>query len=253
MNNLQIFENAEFGKVRVSIQNEEPWFVAKDICEVLQIKNTTDALKRLDNDEVARLNLGGLSGETNIVNEYGLYSLVLGSRKPEAKSFKRWITHEVIPSIRKHGAYMTEETIKQALTTPDFIIELATKLKQEQEEKARALAIIKAQEPQVIFANALITSEDSCLVGQLAKILRQNGIDIGQNRLFEDLRSRGYLCKAGENHNMPTQKSMDLGLMEIKQRTINNPDGSVRVTKTPKVTAKGQMYFINRYLVRQSA
>src|SRR5690606_41025388 len=202
--------------------------------------------------ERARFNLGR-QGETNVVNEYGLYSLVLGSRKPEAKEFKRWITHEVIPSIRKHGAYMTPETIEKVLSDPDTIIQLATTLKEERAKRMQAEALIEKQRPKVLFANAVETSENSILVGELSKILRQNGIDIGQNRLFRWLRENGYLCKQrGENYNLPTQYAMDLGLFEIKKRTINNPDGSVRVTRTPKDTGKGQIYFINKFLAEQS-
>ena len=248
MNNLQIFDNKEFGRIRVIEQNGEPWFIAKNVCDILGLTNPTVSLQRLDADEVTKFNLGGLVGEVNAVSEYGLYSLVLGSRKPEAREFKRWITHEVIPAIRKHGGYLTADKIEEALLNPDTIIQLATNLKEEQAKRREAERLIEEQKPKVLFADAVSTSKQSCLIGELAKVLKQNGVDIGQNRLFEMLRNNGYLGKSGERRNLPTQYSMDLGLMEIKKTTINNPDGSVRVTSTPKITGKGQQYFINKFL-----
>ena len=247
MNQIQTFDFQGY-ELRTVLINNEPWFVAKDVCEILEITNPTMALQRLDSDERAKFNLGR-QGETNIVNEPGLYTLILGSRKPEAKQFKRWVTHEVIPSIRKHGAYMTPEKIEEVLMNPDTIIQLATTLKEERQKRLEAEKKIEQQKPKVLFADAVETSESSILIGEMAKILRQNGIDIGQNRLFQWLRENGYLCRQkGENYNLPTQYSMDLGLFEIKKRTINNPDGSVRVTRTPKVTGKGQIYFVNKFL-----
>lgn len=217
----------------------EPWFVAKDVCDILEISNPSDALKRLDDDERYRFNLGR-QGETNIVNEAGLYSLVLGSRKPEAHEFKRWVTHEVLPSIRKHGAYMTQQTLDKALTSPDFLIQLATKLKEEQEK-------VKELEPKARFADAVAASDGTCLVGELAKMLRQNGLDIGQNRLFAQLREDGYLGKTGSNRNVPTQKAMDLVLFRIKETAITHSDGHVTINRTAIVTGKGQTYFVNHY------
>lgn len=248
MNHLQKVFDFQGNKLRTLVINNQPWFVAKDVCEILEITNPTMALQRLDSDERAKFNLGR-QGETNIVNEPGLYTLILGSRKPEAKQFKRWVTHEVIPSIRKHGAYMTPEKIEEVLMNPDTIIQLATTLKEERQKRLEAEKTIEQQKPKVLFADAVETSESSILIGELAKILRQNGIDIGQNRLFVWLRENGYLIRQkGESYNLPTQYSMDLGLFEIKKRTINNPDGSVRVTRTPKVTGKGQIYFVNKFL-----
>lgn len=184
-------------------ENGEPWFVAKDVCDILEISNPSDALKRLDDDERSRFNLGR-QGETNIVNEAGLYVLVLGSRKPEAHEFKRWVTHEVLPQIRKTGGY---------IPTTD----------------------------------AVAASDGTCLVGELAKMLRQNGMDIGQNRLFRLLQADGYLGKSGSNRNVPTQRAMDLGLFRIKETTVTHADGHTTVSRTPKVTGKGQRYFIDRY------
>lgn len=246
MNQLQIF-NFNENQVRTVLINNEPWFVAKDVCEILEITNPTMALQRLDNDERAKFNLGR-QGETNIVNEPGLYTLILGSRKPEAKQFKRWVTHEVIPAIRKHGAYMTPETIEKVLTDPDTIIKLATNLKEERAKRMAAEALVEKQKPKVVFAKAVETSDDTILVGQLAKIIAQNGIKIGQNRLFQWMRDNGYLGKKGAHYNEPTQYSMDLGLFEVKERTVNNPDGSIRITRTTKVTGKGQIYFINKFV-----
>lgn len=245
-NSLKVF-NFQSNNIRVINQNNEPWFVAKDVCDVLEIKNTSDALKRLDNDERARFNLGR-QGETNTINEYGLYSLVLASRKPEAKSFKRWVTHEVIPSIRKYGTYMTPDTIEKVLTDPDTIIKIATQLKEEQAKRMAAEAQVEKQKPKVLFASAVEASETSILIGQLAKIITQNGVKIGQNRLFEWLRDNGYLGKKGSHYNEPTQYAMERGWFEVTERTLNNPDGSVRVTRTTKVTGKGQVYFINKLL-----
>lgn len=248
MNELQIFRNKEFGEIRTLEINNEPWFVAKDICKALDIKNTTDAIKRLDNDEVTRFNLGGLSGETNIINEYGLYNLVLASRKKEAKQFKRWITHEVLPIIRKHGAYMTEEVTQKALSDPDFLIQLATNLKEERAKRQLAEAEKQRNKPKIVFAESCEVAENNILIGELAKRFKQNGINIGQNRLFEWLRNNGYLGKNGNRYNLPTQYSMDLGLFEVKTRTVNNADGTIRMTYTPMVTGKGQIYFTNKFL-----
>lgn len=220
----------------------EPWFVAKDVCAILEISNPSDALKRLDDDERSRFNLGR-QGETNIVNEAGLYVLVLGSRKPEAHEFKRWVTHEVLPQIRKTGGYM----VGQERMTPEQMALASLKwLQSKVDEQARQL---KAQEGKVLFANAVESAKTSILVGDLAKILKGNGVDIGQKRLFAWLREHGWLIKAkGSSWNMPTQKSMDLGLFEIKETTVTHADGHTTVNKTPKVTGKGQTYFTNLFL-----
>lgn len=252
MNQLQVFNNQEFGQVRTMMIDGSPWFVAKDVCECLDINNSRQALARLDSDEKNSVILNdGTPGnpEKGIVNEYGLYSLVLSSRKPSAKAFKRWITHEVIPAIRKHGAYMTGETLEQALTSPDFLIRLATELKTEQEARRLAEQKIEADKPKVLFADSVAASHGSILVGELAKLLNQNGIDIGQNRLFNWLRENGYLiCRKGTDYNMPTQKSMEMQLFSIKETAITHSDGHVSISKTVKVTGKGQLYFVNKFL-----
>lgn len=252
MKQLQVFNNQEFGQVRTMIIDGSPWFVAKDVCECLDINNSRQALARLDSDEKNSVILNdGTPGnpEKGIVNEYGLYNLVLSSRKPSAKAFKRWITHEVIPAIRKHGAYMTGETLEQALTSPDFLIRLATELKTEQEARKMAEAQIEADKPKVLFADSVAASHGSILVGELAKLLNQNGIDIGQNRLFNWLRENGYLiCRKGTDYNMPTQRSMEMQLFNIKETAITHSDGHVSISKTVKVTGKGQVYFVNKFL-----
>lgn len=241
-NELRIFENEEFGRIRSVMVDDEPYFVAKDICDILEIKNTTMAMQRLDEDEVTKFNLGGLSGETNIVNEYGLYSLILASRKPEAKAFKRWITHEVIPSIRKHGAYMTEQRIEEIILNPDTVIKLAQELKAEREEKKKLAEKIEFDKPKVTFANSVTTSPTLILVRELAKLLKQNHIDIGQNRLYEYLRENGYIIKGSTE---PTQKAMNLGLFEVEEKTYYTGEQS-RIARVTKVTGKGQVYFINK-------
>lgn len=252
MNQLQVFNNQEFGQVRTMTIDGSPWFVAKDVCECLDINNSRQALARLDSDEKNSVILNdGTPGnpEKGIVNEYGLYSLVLSSRKPSAKAFKRWITHEVIPAIRKHGAYMTGETLEHALTSPDFLIRLATELKTEQEARKTAEAQLEANKPKVLFADSVAASHGSILVGELAKLLNQNGIDIGQNRLFNWLRENGYLiCRKGTDYNMPTQRSMEMQLFSIKETAITHSDGHVSISKTVKVTGKGQVYFVNKFL-----
>ncbi len=247
---LQIFKNNEFGKIRALQIKNEPWFVGKDLAECLGYSNTRDAIdKHIAREDKGVAKLDTLGGRQNmvIVNESGLYSLILSSRLPTARLFKRWVTSEVLPSIRKHGIYATDNVIDEILDNPDFGIKLLQELKAERNEKKLLENKIEKDKPKVVFAEALEISETSILVGELAKILRQNGIDIGQNRLFKWMRSNGYLGRRGENYNVPTQYSMDLRLFEIKVRTITNPDGSIRTTKTPKITGKGQVYFINKF------
>lgn len=222
----------------------EPWFVAKDVCAILEISNPSDALKRLDDDERSRFNLGR-QGETNIVNEAGLYVLVLGSRKPEAHEFKRWVTHEVLPSIRKHGGYMVGQ---ERMTPEQMALASMRWLQSKVDEQAKQL---KAQEGKVLFANAVETARTSILVGDFAKILKSNGIDIGQRRLFAWLREHGWLIKAkGSSWNMPTQKAMDLHLFEVKETTISHSDGHTTINKTPKMTGRGQTYFAKLFLAK---
>lgn len=243
MNELQVFNNSMFGNVRIILQDNEPWFVAKDVCDCLEINNSRQALSRLDDDEKNSVILNdGTAGnpEKSIVNEYGLYSLVLSSRKPEAKEFKRWITHDVLPSLRKYGTY----SMNIPRTLPDALKAYASEIEQHNKTKA----LLEAQRPKVIFADAVSTSDTDILIGDLAKLLNQNGYAIGQNRLFEQLRNEGFLIsRKGSSYNSPTQRAMEMGLFRVKETAITHSDGRVSLNKTPKVTGKGQLYFINRY------
>ena len=252
MEKLQVFKNPTFGSFRSFVSNNEPWFVATDICKILDISNTSKAMKRLDDDEKSNFKLGLSGGDTNCVNEYGLYNLILASRKQGARDFKRWITHEVIPSIRKTGGYIANqenmsdaELMAKALLVAQRQIEQRNQIIEQQKTK------IEQDKPKVIFASAVETSRTSILVGDLAKLIKQNGVEIGQKRLFTWLREHGYLIKTGASYNMPTQRSVERGLFEIKESTISNPDGSVRITRTPKVTGAGQVYFINLFLSKK--
>ena len=246
MNELKVFEHKEFGRVRTVMCGGAPWFVAADVCKALDHSNVTAALARLDDDERAKLNLGR-QGESNIVNEPGLYSLVLGSRKPEARAFKRWITHDVIPTIRRHGMYATDDVVDRMLNDPDTMIRALQALKEERERTALLEHKMAQDAPKVLFADSVAASSQSILVGVMAKMLRQNGVNVGQNRLFTMLRDDGLLHKEGTQKNLPTQYAMEHGWFEIKERCVNNPDGTVRITQTPLVTGKGQVYLMNRY------
>lgn len=254
MNKIQIFQNEQFGKVRITMnENDEPLFCLADVAKALGYSNPAKAV--IDHCKgVTVLETPTQSGIQPI--KYGkeseVYRLTMKSKLPNAEKFQDWVCDEVLPSIRKHGAYMTQETLEKALTSPDFLIRLATNLKEEKQKRIEAeqkaeLAeqTIKSNAPKVLFADAVSTSQRSCLVAELAKILQQNGVNIGQNRLFTWMRENGYLCSKGQYYNQPTQKSMDLGLFELKQTTINKPDGSILVSTTTKVTGKGQVYFVN--------
>lgn len=248
MNEMQVFHSVQFGEIRTVNKDGAPWFVAADVCRALEIDRSQT--RRLDDDEKGVCSIHTLGGEqeVTIVNEPGLYALVLGSRKPEAKAFKRWITHEVLPSIRKHGAYATDDTIDRIISNPDFGIKLLGELKQEREARRALEEKAAADAPKVLFAQSVESSKSEILIGELAKILKQSGVSIGQNRLFELLRRDGYLIsRRGADWNMPTQKSMELGVMRIKETCITHADGHTTVSKTPKITGKGQVYFVNRY------
>ena len=250
MSDLQIF-NYQSNEVRTIQKNGEPWFVLKDVCQVLGIGNSRMAADRLDPDEkgVSQIDTPGGKQEMTCINESGLYNVILRSDKPEAKPFRKWVTSEVLPAIRRHGAYMTPETIEKALTDPDTIIQLATTLKEERAARLALEAQAQADKPKVLFADAVATSKTSILIGELAKLISQNGISIGQNRLFAWMRDNGYLIRRkGSDYNMPTQRSMELCLFEIKETVVAHADGHTSTNKTPKVTGKGQQYFINLFL-----
>ncbi len=235
--------------VRTVTVNDTPYFVGKDVAEILGYAKARNALStHVDSEDALKWGVMdelGRKQETTIINESGLYSLILSSRLPQAKEFKRWVTSEVLPTIRKNGLFATDEL----LDNPDFAIATLQRLKEEREAKKLLEAQIEADRPKVLFADAVSASKSSCLIGELAKILKQNGIDIGQNKLFQWLRSNGYLIsRRGESWNQPTQKSMQLGLFELKKTNINHADGHTTVNTTTKVTGKGQQYFINKFL-----
>ena len=250
MNEIQIFTNEQFGQIRTISQNGEPWFVAADVCRALALGDTHKAVERLDSDEKGRNSIPTLGGmqEMTVVNEPGLYTLVLGSRKSEAKAFKRWITHEVIPAIVKHGMYATRETAERILNDPDFLIQTLETLKKERSRRVQAEEQIRLDAPKVLFADCVSQADTDILVGELAKLLKQNGMSIGQNRLYEKLRTDGFIMK---NSTIPTQRAMELGLFRVVERSIMQPNGTTRITQTTKVTGKGQQYFVNRYIRRE--
>lgn len=233
----------------------EPWFVAKDACDILGMSNPSMAVTALDKDEVAQIDPKDYLGSenrsnqaVNIVSEPGLYKLIMRSRKPEAKEFQRWVTHEVLPQIRRTGGYipMSESDSDEDIMARAVLVAQKTIERKNQQLQAKD-AQIKVLEPKARFADAVAASDGTCLVGELAKMLRQNGMDIGQNRLFRLLQADGYLGKSGSNRNVPTQRAMDLGLFRIKETIVTHADGHTTVSRTPKVTGKGQRYFIDRY------
>ena len=246
MNELQIF-NYNGNEVRTIQKDGEPWWVLKDVCSILELTDTNKTAERLDTDELTRIKFvtGGQNREMLCINESGLYNVILRSDKPEAKPFRKWVTSEVLPSIRKHGAYMTPQKIEEVLLNPDTIIRLATDLKAEQEKRALLEAKVEQDKPKVIFADAVSASNSSMLVRDVAKMIRQNGVSMGEKRFYKWLREHGYICKGSTS---PTQKAMELGLFETVIRTVERGDGLPIETKTTKITGKGQQYFINKFL-----
>lgn len=241
MNELKQF-NFENNQVRTLLINDEPWFVGKDVCNVLGYQNPSKALQdhvdfedKLNNETLS--SLGQRGGW--IINESGVYALIFGSKLPDAKKFKHWVTSEVLPKLRKTGSYSAKEMSSEELMAKAFIEAKSIMERQNKE--------IIEMKPKALFADTVAASNSSILVGQEAKLISQSGCKIGQNRFFAWLRENGYLCSKGENYNMPTQKSREMDLIEIKIRTVTNPDGSVRETKTPVITGKGQIYFINKF------
>lgn len=249
MNEVKIFENTEFGKIRTVTINNEVWFVGKDVADILGYQNgSRDINRHVEEEDRNKVMIfdGNQDKETITINESGLYCLILSSKMPNARKFKRWVTSEVLPSIRKNGGYIAG----QENMSDDEL--MAKALMVAQNKIAERDKQIERMRPKEIFADAVSASHTSILVGDMAKLLKQNGVDIGQKRLFEWLRENGYLIKRkGSDWNMPTQKSMEMGLFDIKESTVNNPDGSVRINRTTKVTGKGQQYFINKFLIKQ--
>ena len=249
MNELKVFENSEFGAIRTLEQDGEPWFVGKDVATILGYQNGSRDINRHVDEEDRRNYQNGTSEMNNrgmtIVNESGLYSLVLSSKLPAAKKFKRWVTSEVLPSLRKHGLYAADEL----LDNPDLMIQAMQALKAERAKNKELSDKVQKDAPKVLFADSVAASHTSILVYDLAKLLRQNGVNIGGHRLFGWLREHGYLVRRnGTDYNMPTQKSMELGLFEVKETAISHSEGHTSVHKTPKVTGKGQVYFVNKFL-----
>ena len=248
---LQTFDSPAFGSVRVIERDGQPWFVAKDVCDCLELGNPRTSLALLDEDEKGVHSVDTLGGlqEMSIISEPGLYSLILRSRKPEAKAFKRWITHEVIPAIRRTGGYMAAGQND----TPESIMARAVLIAQDtitrlQERTAALETQAEVDRPKVVFADSIEVSKSTILVGELAKLIKQSTqYDIGQKRMFDWLRDNGFLHKRGSDRNMPTQKSMDMGLIVIKEGSRIGSSGESHITKTPKVTGKGQIYFVNRF------
>ena len=251
MRELQIFSNSDFGQVRTLEHEGKVLFMGADVAKILGYSNTHDALIRhCKEDGVVKhevIDSVGRQQQAKFINEGNLYRLIVSSKLPTAEKFEKWVYDEVLPAIRKHGAYMTADTIEKVLSDPDTIIKIATQLKEEQAKRMLLEVKVEEQKPKVLFADAVATSKTSILVGEMAKILKQNGIDIGQNRLFTWLRENGYLIRrSGTDFNMPTQYSMDLGLFEIKETVVHKPDGSSKINKTPKITGKGSIYFMNK-------
>lgn len=243
MSNLVVFDNREFGQIRALIDSQgAPAFVAKDVCLALGIGKYRDAVSTIDDDERGSVLVDTPGGKQQMttVTEPGFYKLVMRSRKPEAKAFQRWVTHEVLPALRRDGGYMVARD-----ETPEQTMARAVLLAQATIDRQRDR--IAELEPKALFADAVAASDGTCLVGELAKMMRQNGVEIGQNRLFAMLREDGYLGNVGSNRNVPTQRAMDLGLFRIKETAVTHSDGHVTISRTPKVTGKGQQYFVKRY------
>ena len=256
MKDLKIFENEEF-EIRTVVIENEPFFSLSDTCKILDINNSRQAKTRLSSKGVISNDVltNGGKQKADFINESNLYKLAFQSRKPQAERFTDWVTSEVLPSIRKHGAYMSEEVIEKTLSDPDYLIRLATNLKEERAKRMLAEAEVTRNRPKVLFADTVAASQNSCLVGELAKLISQEAIrsgradvKIGQNKLFAWLRNEGYLCKSGERKNQPRQQYIDQGLFEIKKGSYVDSNGALINTSTPKVTGKGQIYFVNKFL-----
>lgn len=245
MNGIQVFNNPEFGSIRTLEIDGKTYFVGKDVADSLGYTNTSKAIRdHVDAEDklTERIVLSGQNREVIFINESGLYSLILSSKLPSAKRFKHWVTSEVLPSIRRSGGYITGQ---EQMTDSELMAKALLVAQKKIDERN---AQIERMKPKEIFADAVAASHTSILIGELAKLLKQNGVETGQRRLFTWMRDNGYLIKGGSSRNMPTQKGMELGLFEIKETTINNPDGSIRISRTTKVTGKGQQYFINKFL-----
>ena len=256
MEEIQVFRNEQFGEVRTIEENGKPLFCGSDVARALGYARPNDAISAHCRCTVKRRIPHPQSPDKEIeisfIPEGDVYRLIVRSKLPSAEKFERWVFDEVLPTIRKHGAYLTPDTLEAALLNPDYLIKLATALKEETEKRKALEAREKENAPKVLFADSVGTSESTILIGDLAKIIRQNGVDIGRTRMFDWLRSSGYLMKDGQSKNMPTQYSMELGLMEIKERTVSTPSGTI-INKTPVITGKGQIYFVNKFLATEES
>jgi len=250
--NLQIFTHSEFGSIRTLKIDNIIFFVGKDVANILGYSNPRKAISdHVDEEDkgVTKCDTLGGSQELTVINESGLYSLILSSKLPTAKKFKRWVTNEVLPSIRKTGAYFTNELAQEIMNDPLKLLDIFKNFAIEREKRLQAEETLKLQAPKVLFAEAVETSDKDILVGELAKLISQNGVQIGQNRLFKWLRENGYLIKGNRaDYNMPVQKYLDMGLFRIKETTIIGSNGETKLTRTAKVTGKGQVYFVNKFL-----
>ena len=264
MEAIKIFENDRFGEVRVAGTSENPLFCLVDVCRVLEIKNPRDSKSRLKPEGVVltdgvskTTNQYGITTEQEVtltfINEQNLYKVIMRSDKPQAEPFQDWVCGEVLPSIRKHGAYMTNDTLEKALASPDFLIQLATNLKEEQQKRIEAERKVTEAAPAVAFTKAVQSANSSCLIGELAKLIAQNGYSIGEKRLFAWMRDNGYLGKQGERYNIPNQQYVEQGLFELKKGVRSGSNGVLHTTITPKVTGKGQVYFVNKFLGNKEA
>ena len=248
--NLQIIQNPKFGKVRFQMIDGDPWFCGKDVCDILGYSNPWKAMQdHVSEDDLTKCEVIDSKGryqETNFINESGLYSLIFGSTLPIAKEFTRWVTSEVLPSIRKNGFYENPKTVADIISPQELRL-YSQKMIEYCNKVIELESRVEEMKPKVAFADAVAVSDTTILVGEYAKILRPKGFDFGQNRLFKWYRNNGWMIKEGSSRNMPTQKAMELGLFEIKETTIAKPDGVVKITKTPKITGKGQIYFLNLF------
>ena len=243
---IKVFNNEQFGSVRIIEEDGKVLFCGVDVAKALGYTNPRKAVRDHTKGGTFRSTptAGGMQ-DMSFVPECDVYRLITHSKLPSAERFERWVFDEVLPTLRQTGSYVLQRPDSYMIDDP---IERAKRWIEEAQEKLALQAKVEADAPKVLFADAVATSKDSCLIGQLAKVLRQNGYNIGQNRLFDYLRNEGYLCKSGENRNMPTQRSIDAGWFEVKEGTLYNLDGTVRITRTPKVTNRGQIYFVNKFL-----
>lgn len=254
MNELQIFNNEEFGEIRTVVANNEPMFCLSDVCKALEISNVGNVKQRLSEKGIHTADTptkGGMQKMT-FISEANLYKTIFQSRKESAERFTDWVTSEVLPSIRKNGGYIAgQETLSDDELLSKALLVAHNKIAERDKIIEQKQARIEQMKPKAIFADAVATSRTSILIGDLAKLICQNGYQIGQKRLFEWLRSNGYLCKSGSSRNMPMQRYVEQGLFEVKESNVQNPDGSVRITRTTKITGKGQLYFVNKFLGRK--